>query len=138
MSGPWVDEIGLPCSSAAFPSLPHPFLLTRGSLATPYPVSSPLPELEALPDFRTSALYAALQDGAHRALVWVGSRCNPALSPLPLVVHLEGFCGGTRFDCKDVKFIVGEGEDHDIPIGIDKALEKMQRGEHCILYLAPR
>uniref|UniRef100_A0A8C4V6G1 peptidylprolyl isomerase n=1 Tax=Falco tinnunculus TaxID=100819 RepID=A0A8C4V6G1_FALTI len=53
-------------------------------------------------------------------------------------IHLEGFCGGTRFDCKDVKFIVGEGEDHDIPIGIDKALEKMQRGEHCILYLGPR
>uniref|UniRef100_A0A8C0EZN2 peptidylprolyl isomerase n=1 Tax=Bubo bubo TaxID=30461 RepID=A0A8C0EZN2_BUBBB len=45
-------------------------------------------------------------------------------------IHLEGFCGGTRFDCKDVKFVVGEGEDHDIPIGIDKALEKMQRGEH--------
>uniref|UniRef100_A0A8D0FG67 peptidylprolyl isomerase n=1 Tax=Strix occidentalis caurina TaxID=311401 RepID=A0A8D0FG67_STROC len=53
-------------------------------------------------------------------------------------IHLEGFCGGTRFDCKDVKFVVGEGEDHDIPIGIDKALEKMQRGEHCILYLGPR
>lgn len=53
-------------------------------------------------------------------------------------VHLEGFCGGRRFDCKDVKFVVGEGEDHDIPIGIDKALEKMQRGEHCILYLSPR
>ncbi|KAK2526667.1 hypothetical protein Q9233_008437 [Columba guinea] len=53
-------------------------------------------------------------------------------------IHLEGFCGGTRFDCKDVKFIVGEGEDHDIPIGIDKALEKMQRGEHCVLYLGPR
>ncbi|NXF32478.1 FKBP5 isomerase, partial [Nyctibius bracteatus] len=53
-------------------------------------------------------------------------------------IHLEGFCGGARFDCKDVKFVVGEGEDHDIPIGIDKALEKMQRGEHCILYLSPR
>lgn len=53
-------------------------------------------------------------------------------------IHLEGFCGGRRFDCKDVKFVVGEGEDHDIPIGIDKALEKMQRGEHCILYLSPR
>ncbi|XP_068015989.1 peptidyl-prolyl cis-trans isomerase FKBP5 isoform X1 [Melanerpes formicivorus] len=53
-------------------------------------------------------------------------------------IHLEGFCGGSRFDCKDVKFVVGEGEDYDIPIGIDKALEKMQRGEHCVLYLAPR
>lgn len=42
------------------------------------------------------------------------------------------------FDCRDVVFIVGEGEDHDIPIGIDKALEKMQREEQCILYLGPR
>ncbi|KAL8168441.1 UNVERIFIED_CONTAM: FK506-binding protein 5 [Gekko kuhli] len=39
------------------------------------------------------------------------------------------------FDCRDVAFTVGEGEDHDIPIGIDKALEKMQRGEHCILHI---
>ncbi|XP_029422774.1 peptidyl-prolyl cis-trans isomerase FKBP5 isoform X2 [Nannospalax galili] len=53
-------------------------------------------------------------------------------------VHLEGCCGGRLFDCRDVVFIVGEGEDHDIPIGIDKALEKMQREEQCILYLGPR
>ncbi|ELK16591.1 FK506-binding protein 5 [Pteropus alecto] len=53
-------------------------------------------------------------------------------------IHLEGHCGGKMFDCRDVIFIVGEGEDHDIPIGIDKALEKMQREEQCILYLGPR
>ncbi|XP_047650377.1 peptidyl-prolyl cis-trans isomerase FKBP5 isoform X6 [Phacochoerus africanus] len=53
-------------------------------------------------------------------------------------IHLEGRCGGRVFDCRDVGFIVGEGEDHDIPIGIDKALEKMQREEQCILYLGPR
>ncbi|XP_073176607.1 peptidyl-prolyl cis-trans isomerase FKBP5 isoform X3 [Lepidochelys kempii] len=53
-------------------------------------------------------------------------------------IHLEGFCSGRIFDCRDVTFVVGEGEDHDIPIGIDKALEKMQREEYCILYLGPR
>ncbi|XP_066091054.1 peptidyl-prolyl cis-trans isomerase FKBP5 [Saccopteryx bilineata] len=53
-------------------------------------------------------------------------------------IHLEGHCGGKMFDRRDVVFIVGEGEDHDIPIGIDKALEKMQRGEQCILSLGPR
>ncbi|XP_036103813.1 peptidyl-prolyl cis-trans isomerase FKBP5 isoform X1 [Molossus molossus] len=53
-------------------------------------------------------------------------------------VHLEGRCGERMFDRRDVVFIVGEGEDHDIPIGIDKALEKMQRGEECILYIGPR
>ncbi|KAH0512450.1 Peptidyl-prolyl cis-trans isomerase FKBP5 [Microtus ochrogaster] len=53
-------------------------------------------------------------------------------------VHLEGCCGGRMFDCRDVVFTVGEGEDHDIPIGVDKALEKMQREEQCVLYLGPR
>ncbi|KAM5325814.1 peptidyl-prolyl cis-trans isomerase FKBP5 isoform 1-T4 [Glossophaga mutica] len=53
-------------------------------------------------------------------------------------IHLEGHCGERMFDCRDVVFIVGEGEDHDVPIGIDKALEKMQRGEHCILFLGSR
>uniref|UniRef100_A0A8C8XQL9 peptidylprolyl isomerase n=1 Tax=Panthera leo TaxID=9689 RepID=A0A8C8XQL9_PANLE len=53
-------------------------------------------------------------------------------------IHLEGRYNGRMFDCRDVVFIVGEGEDHDIPIGIDKALEKMQREEQCILYLGPR
>uniref|UniRef100_A0A8C8T1L7 peptidylprolyl isomerase n=1 Tax=Peromyscus maniculatus bairdii TaxID=230844 RepID=A0A8C8T1L7_PERMB len=53
-------------------------------------------------------------------------------------VHLEGCCGGRMFDCRDVVFVVGEGEDHDIPIGIDKALEKMQREEQCVLYLGPQ
>ncbi|NWU47255.1 FKBP5 isomerase, partial [Dromas ardeola] len=80
-------------------------------------------------------------EATHLALMGLlgGSGCDPAPSLLPPpAVHLEGFCGGTRFDCKDVKFVVGEGEDHDIPIGIDKALEKMQRGEHCVLYLGPR
>lgn len=53
-------------------------------------------------------------------------------------IHLEGRCRERTFDCRDVTFIVGEGEDHDVPIGIDKALEKMQRGEHCILFLGSR
>ncbi|XP_053103477.1 peptidyl-prolyl cis-trans isomerase FKBP5 isoform X2 [Hemicordylus capensis] len=50
-------------------------------------------------------------------------------------IHLKGFCDGKLFDNRDVAFTVGEGEDHDIPIGIDKALEKMQRGEQCILHI---
>lgn len=53
-------------------------------------------------------------------------------------IHVEGRCDGRVFDCRDVTFVVGEGEDHNIPIGIDKALEKMQKGEHCILYLSTR
>nr|XP_046239529.1 peptidyl-prolyl cis-trans isomerase FKBP5 [Scatophagus argus]XP_046239530.1 peptidyl-prolyl cis-trans isomerase FKBP5 [Scatophagus argus] len=50
-------------------------------------------------------------------------------------VHLEGSCGGKLFDCRDVNFIVGEAEDKGVPLGVDRAMDKMQKGECCILYL---
>ncbi|XP_040890906.1 peptidyl-prolyl cis-trans isomerase FKBP5 [Toxotes jaculatrix] len=53
-------------------------------------------------------------------------------------VHLEGSCGGRLFDCRDVTFIVGEAEDKSVPLGVDRAMDKMQRGECCVLYLKPK
>ncbi|XP_045931494.1 peptidyl-prolyl cis-trans isomerase FKBP5 isoform X1 [Micropterus dolomieu] len=53
-------------------------------------------------------------------------------------VHLEGSCGGRLFDCRDVSFIVGEAEDKGIPRGVDQAMDKMQKGECCVLYLKPK
>ncbi|KAK2862043.1 hypothetical protein Q5P01_001576 [Channa striata] len=50
-------------------------------------------------------------------------------------VHLEGSCDGRLFDCRDVSFIVGEAEDKGIPLGVDRAMDKMQKGECCVLYL---
>lgn len=55
-----------------------------------------------------------------------------------LAVHLEGSCGGRLFDCRDVRFVVGEGEDKGIPLGVDRAMENMQKGECCILLLKPK
>ncbi|XP_020507498.2 peptidyl-prolyl cis-trans isomerase FKBP5 [Labrus bergylta] len=53
-------------------------------------------------------------------------------------VHLEGSCGGRLFDCRDVSFIVGEAEDKGVPLGVDRAMDKMQKGECCLLYLQPK
>ncbi|KAK9528932.1 hypothetical protein VZT92_013060 [Zoarces viviparus] len=53
-------------------------------------------------------------------------------------VHLEGRCGDRLFDCRDVSFIVGEAEDKDVPLGVDRAMDKMQKGECCVLYLKPK
>ncbi|XP_029948704.1 peptidyl-prolyl cis-trans isomerase FKBP5 isoform X2 [Salarias fasciatus] len=53
-------------------------------------------------------------------------------------VHLEGSCGGRLFDCRDVSFTVGEAEDKGIPLGVDRAMDKMQKGECCLLYLKPK
>ncbi|XP_076012589.1 peptidyl-prolyl cis-trans isomerase FKBP5 isoform X2 [Genypterus blacodes] len=53
-------------------------------------------------------------------------------------VHLEGSCGGHLFDCRDVRFIVGEAEDKAVPLGVDRAMAQMQKGECCVLYLKPK
>ncbi|XP_020789713.1 peptidyl-prolyl cis-trans isomerase FKBP5 [Boleophthalmus pectinirostris] len=53
-------------------------------------------------------------------------------------VHLEGRCDGQLFDCRDVTFSVGEGEDKGIPLGVDRAMDKMQKSERCVLHLQPK
>eukprot|EP00062_Callorhinchus_milii_P016157 gi/632967164/ref/XP_007899824.1/ PREDICTED: peptidyl-prolyl cis-trans isomerase FKBP5-like [Callorhinchus milii] len=50
-------------------------------------------------------------------------------------VSIQGKCQNVLFDRREVKFVVGEGDDRDIPIGVDKAVEKMQRGEQCLVHL---
>lgn len=64
-------------------------------------------------------------------------RLNPWHDYCP-TVHLEGSCGGRLFDCRDISFIVGEAEDKGVPLGVDRAMDKMQKGECCILYLKPK
>lgn len=53
-------------------------------------------------------------------------------------VHLEGRCCGHLFDSRDATFVVGESEDEGVPLGVDRAMEKMQKGECCLLYLKPK
>ncbi|XP_076870564.1 peptidyl-prolyl cis-trans isomerase FKBP5 isoform X2 [Brachyhypopomus gauderio] len=53
-------------------------------------------------------------------------------------VHLEGRCDGRLFEKRDVTFVVGESEDKGVPLGVDRAMEKMQKGECCLLYLKPK
>ncbi|XP_048872470.1 peptidyl-prolyl cis-trans isomerase FKBP5 [Brienomyrus brachyistius] len=53
-------------------------------------------------------------------------------------VHIQGSCNGRVFDKRDVRFVVGEAEDVSVPLGVDRAMEKMQKGECCLLYLKPK
>ncbi|MGH0189322.1 UNVERIFIED_CONTAM: hypothetical protein FKN15_034756 [Acipenser sinensis] len=63
--------------------------------------------------------------------------CSVCVFVFP-TVHLEGRSGGRVFDSRDVQFVVGEGEDHSIPLGVDRTMEKMQKGECCLIYLKPQ
>ncbi|KAK3856834.1 hypothetical protein Pcinc_036866 [Petrolisthes cinctipes] len=54
-----------------------------------------------------------------------------------LDVHIVGKLNGTVFDERDVKFPLGEGSEHNIPEGLETALEKFKKGEKSTIKLSP-
>lgn len=52
-------------------------------------------------------------------------------------VALEGYYKDRLFDQRELRFEVGEGESLDLPCGLEKAIQRMEKGEHSILYLKP-
>lgn len=55
-----------------------------------------------------------------------------------LPVTLEGYYKDQMFDQRELRFEVGEGESLDLPCGLEKAIQRMEKGEHSIVYLKPR
>ena len=53
-------------------------------------------------------------------------------------VALEGYFQDQVFDRRELRFEVGEGESMDLPCGLEKAIQRMEKGEHSIVYLKPR
>uniref|UniRef100_A0A5G2QVN7 peptidylprolyl isomerase n=1 Tax=Sus scrofa TaxID=9823 RepID=A0A5G2QVN7_PIG len=52
-------------------------------------------------------------------------------------VALEGYYKDQIFDQREIRFEVGEGETMDLPCGLEKAIQRMEKGEHSIVYLKP-
>ncbi|XP_062990476.1 peptidyl-prolyl cis-trans isomerase FKBP4 [Elgaria multicarinata webbii] len=52
-------------------------------------------------------------------------------------IEVEGWHGDTVFDKRELRFEVGEGENYDLPPGLDKALQKMEKLEESVVYLKP-
>ncbi|XP_041111241.1 peptidyl-prolyl cis-trans isomerase FKBP4 [Polyodon spathula] len=52
-------------------------------------------------------------------------------------VSLEGEWEGKVFDRRELTFEVGDGESLEIPRGIEKALQSMEKGEESIIKLSP-
>lgn len=53
-------------------------------------------------------------------------------------VSLEGYYKDQLFDQRELRFEVGAAESLDIPCGIEKAIQRMEKGERSIVYLKPR
>ncbi|NWY93546.1 FKBP4 isomerase, partial [Loxia curvirostra] len=85
-------------------------------------------------------------------LIFENSLCTPGylltamhgylLISLPVVwfllpVQFEGRHGDRVFDKRELRFEIGEGENFDIPHGLEKAIQKMEKSEESVFYLKP-
>nr|KAF6373669.1 FKBP prolyl isomerase 4 [Pipistrellus kuhlii] len=52
-------------------------------------------------------------------------------------VALEGYYKDQIFDQRELHFEIGEGESLDLPCGLEKAIQHMEKGEHSIVHLKP-
>ncbi|XP_069797572.1 peptidyl-prolyl cis-trans isomerase FKBP5-like isoform X2 [Narcine bancroftii] len=93
-------------------------------------------EIELI-DFKGEDLTDAEDGGIIRRIRKKGQGYFTPNEGASVEVYLEGQCNGALFDQREVTFVVGEGDDQNVPIGVDKAVEKMQKGEHCIIHLKP-
>ncbi|KAJ3601859.1 hypothetical protein NHX12_029621 [Muraenolepis orangiensis] len=96
------------------------------------PNASLLYEVELL-DFQGEMLTE--DGGVMRRIKTMGQGFTNPNDGATVDVHLEGRCEGRLFESRDIRFIVGEAEDNGVPLGVDRAMEKMQKGECCLLHL---
>ncbi|NXC70802.1 FKBP4 isomerase, partial [Anhinga anhinga] len=54
-----------------------------------------------------------------------------------LPVQFEGRYGDRVFDRRELKFEIGEGDNYDIPRGLEKGIQKMEKLEESVFYLKP-
>ncbi|XP_039555614.1 peptidyl-prolyl cis-trans isomerase FKBP4 isoform X2 [Passer montanus] len=52
-------------------------------------------------------------------------------------IQFEGRHGDRVFDKRELRFEIGEGENFDIPHGLEKAIQKMEKSEESVFYLKP-
>ena len=52
-------------------------------------------------------------------------------------VTLEGYYKDQIFDRRELRFEVGEGESVDLPCGLEKAIQRKEKGEHSLVCLKP-
>ncbi|NXL90447.1 FKBP4 isomerase, partial [Alectura lathami] len=52
-------------------------------------------------------------------------------------IQFEGRYGDRTFDRRELRFEIGEGDNYDLPHGLEKAIQKMEKSEESIFYLKP-
>uniref|UniRef100_A0A8C8S258 peptidylprolyl isomerase n=3 Tax=Archelosauria TaxID=1329799 RepID=A0A8C8S258_9SAUR len=52
-------------------------------------------------------------------------------------IQIEGRHGDREFDKRELQFEIGDGENHDLPLGLEQAIQKMEKLEESVVYLKP-
>ncbi|XP_073170090.1 peptidyl-prolyl cis-trans isomerase FKBP4 isoform X3 [Lepidochelys kempii] len=52
-------------------------------------------------------------------------------------IQLEGRHGDRVFDERELRFEIGEGENYDLPPGLEQAIQRMEKSEESVVYLKP-
>ncbi|XP_025935743.1 peptidyl-prolyl cis-trans isomerase FKBP4 isoform X4 [Apteryx rowi] len=52
-------------------------------------------------------------------------------------IQFEGRYGDRMFDRRELQFEIGEGDNYDLPHGLEKAIQKMEKLEESVFYLKP-
>ena len=60
------------------------------------------------------------------------------LGSLLLPVQFEGRYRDRAFDKRELRFEIGEGDNYDLPHGLEKAIQTMEKSEESIFYLKPK
>lgn len=88
-------------------------------------------------EFRGEDLTEDEDGGIIRRIRTRGKGCAKPNEGALVEVALEGYYQDQVFDKRELRFEIGEGESLDLPCGLEKAIQRMEKDEHSVVYLKP-
>ncbi|MBN3304522.1 FKBP4 isomerase, partial [Amia calva] len=89
-------------------------------------------------DFHGEDLTDEEDGGIIRRIVTKGEGYTKPNEGSSVEVSLEGTLEDRVFDQRELKFEIGDGDTLGIPVGVEKALQAMEKGEESLLTVAPK
>ena len=70
-----------------------------------------------------------------KSIIVNGEQYNCPSENAPVTVHAVGSYNGRVFYDRELTFLLGEGAEHELPEGVDRAIRRINKGEKCRIIL---